>query len=165
MKFELEKYHRNTSDEDLINDLLRVSKQLQKDSVTIDEYNECGNYHATTLSRRFGSWFKALEKAGLKKTRTLGVTDEEYFKDIEERWIQLGRQPRYDDMEKPLSKYCAAAHAHHFGSWRKALECFVESVKGEQIFYEKANSTKTHRTKRSISWRLRFIVMRRDNFK
>lgn len=31
--------------------------------------------------------FKALEKANLKRTRTLGVTDEDYFKNIEDIWI------------------------------------------------------------------------------
>ena len=110
MNFELEDYHRNTPDEDLIKDLIRVSKLLEKDRVTIDEYNKNGEYHATTLTRRFGSWFKASEKAGLKKTRTLGVTDEEYFKNLEEVWIKLGKQPRFRDMEKPLSKYVAGAY-------------------------------------------------------
>ncbi len=165
MKFELEKYHRNTSNEELVNDLVRVSRLLKKDAVTIDEYNKYGIYNASTLSRRFGSWFKALDKAGLQKTRTLGVSDEEYLRNIEQVWIRLGRQPRYDDMERPLSKYCASAYAHRFGSWRKALGCFVEFVNGEQPSYEKANSIKKHRTRRSISWRLRFIVMRDDGFK
>ena len=41
MKFELEKYHRNTSDEELLTDLKRVATDLHK-SPTIDEYNERG---------------------------------------------------------------------------------------------------------------------------
>jgi 5-methylcytosine-specific restriction endonuclease McrA len=173
MKYELEEYHRNTPDDDLASDLIRVSKLLNKDSVTIDEYNENGKYHATTLSRRFGTWFKALEKAGLKKTRTLGVTDEEYFKNIEEVWIKLERQPRYTDMKKPLSRYCAGSYEYRFGGWRIALEKFIDFVNGSnsenmELLESKNNKIKLiyqHKTKRSISWRLRFIVMRRDCFK
>ena len=57
MKFELETHHRNVPDADLIADLARVASDLNQDKVTIDEYNERGTYHATTLTRRFGSWF------------------------------------------------------------------------------------------------------------
>lgn len=170
MKFELETYHRNTSEKELIDDIVRVANFLKKDSVTIDEYNENGEYHATTLTRRFGSWFAALEKAGLKKTRTLGVTDEEYFQNLEEVWTKLGRQPKYNDMQKPLSRYVAGAYEYRFGTWRKALEKFVEYLNQEdvpKIDKEKLESKpiKRHKTKRSISWRLRFIVMRQDEFK
>lgn len=170
MKFELENFHRNTSNKELIDDLVRVAELLKKDSVTIDEYNENGKYHSATLVRHFGSWFKALEKAELKKTRTLGVTDEEYFKNLEEVWTKLGRQPRYIDMQKPLSKYVAGAYEHRFRTWRKSLEKFVEHINNEKIddkFKSELKSIliKKHKTKRSISWRLRFIVMRRDGFR
>ena len=95
MKFELEKYHRNTSDEELVTDLKRVATDLQK-SPTIDEYNERGTYHSTTLTRRFGSWFKVLENAGLSRTRSpLNIPEEELFQNLEEVWTKLGRQPRY----------------------------------------------------------------------
>jgi len=51
MKFELDNYNRNTPDETLIADLKRVANDLGK-SPTIDEYNERGTYHATTITRR-----------------------------------------------------------------------------------------------------------------
>jgi len=170
MKFELETHHRNTLDKELIDDLKKVANFLKKDSVTIDEYNEDGEYHATTLTRRFGSWFIALEKAGLKKTRTLGVTDEQYFQNLKEVWTKLGRQPKYNDMQKPLSKYVAGAYEYRFGTWRKALEKFVEYINQEDVpkidkEELKSKPIKTHKTKSSISWRLRFIVMRQDGFK
>ena len=85
MKFELEPHHRNVSDEDLLKDLARVAREIAKDKVTIDEYNERGRYHNTTLTRRFGSWFTALEKAGLKKTRNLNIPNEKLFNNIKNR--------------------------------------------------------------------------------
>jgi predicted restriction endonuclease len=172
MKFELEEYHRGITDEELIADLRRIAGELQKDSVTIDEYNERGKYRDATLRRRFGSWFKTLEKAGLQKTRNLGITDEQFFQDIEEVWVKLGRQPRYEEMHAPLSRYSSDACRKRFGTWRKALENFVahinneESVSSEEAIKKLEIEPNTrHKTKRSINWRLRFIVMRRDSFK
>ena len=40
MKFELDDYHRNISDEELINDLKRIASELNKNSVTRDDNDE-----------------------------------------------------------------------------------------------------------------------------
>lgn len=164
-------------DNDLITELIRVANLLKKDSLTQIEYDEYGQFDSSTFYRRFGSWFKALEKAGLKKTRNLGITEEEYFKNLEEIWTKLGRQPHYNDMRKPLSKYASSAYAYRFGTWRKALEKFVEYINQEEIPAVRnvttvpvvesyhSNPLQKHKTKRNISWRLRFIVMKQNNFK
>jgi metal-dependent HD superfamily phosphatase/phosphodiesterase len=106
----------NIKEENLIADLIRVASLLKKDKLTEIEYNEHGNFDSSTFHKRFGSWFKALGKAGLKKTRNLGITEEEYFKNLEEVWTKLGRQPHYKDMQKPLSKYAANAYSYRFGT-------------------------------------------------
>lgn len=170
MKFELDTYNRNTPDQDLLDDLKRVAKGIGKDKVTIDEYNEKGKFHSTTLTRRFGSWFKSLEKAGLEKTRNLNIPDEELFENIETVWLRLGRQPRYQEMTKPLSKFSSGTYEKRYGTWRQALVRFVEFINSEEIETEKLLETKIevtprHKTKREINWRLRFLVMRKDNFK
>jgi hypothetical protein len=173
MKFELEPYNRNTPDEKLISDVKRVASELNKDSVTIDKYKERGSFHVTTLTRRFGSWFKVLDLAGLQKNRSpLNIPEEELFQNLEEIWTKLGRQPKNAEMHKPLSKYSAGTYGRRFGTWRKALEKFVAYINNEEnISSEKAiqnleiESYTRHKTKRNINWRLRFLVMRRDNFK
>jgi hypothetical protein len=172
MKFELDTYHRGTPDNELIADLKRVSVEINK-SPTIDEYNERGLFHAATISRRFGSWFKALELAGLEKTRSaIDISEEELFENLEEIWVKLGRQPRYQEVQKPLSKYSVGTYDKRFGSFRKALESFVtyinsgQSNQPQDIQRGVPSSVETkHKTKREINWRLRFIVMKRDNFK
>ena len=73
-------------------------------------------------------------------------------------------------MKSPLSKYSAATYEYRFGTWLKALEQFVEYINSEEIETEqtiitKSEITPSHKTKRDINWRPRFIVMRRDNFK
>lgn len=165
MKYELEPFHRNLSDKELINDLRSIARKLGKDHVTIDEYNEKGRYHNSTLTRRFGSWFKALEKAGLKKTRNLNISNEELFQNLVEVWTNLGKQPKYDDVNSRLSKYSAGTYEKRFGRWRKALNAFVQwankGIKPEKSSNQK-NKTEKHNTPRTINWRLRALVLMRD---
>ena len=173
MKFELDDYHRGVTDGVLIADLKRLALEINKKSVTRDVYDEKGKFNSTTYIRRFGSWYSALEKAGLEKTRTpMNLPEEELFKNLEEIWIKLGRQPRYSEIQKPFSKYHVGTYEHRFGGWRKALEKFVAYINNEEntsseetVKHFEVEPSTRHKTSRTINWRLRFIVMRRDNFK
>ena len=69
MKFKLEEYHRNISDAELIEDVRSVAIKLEKNTVTLAEYEQYGKYHPTTLTRRFDSWFSVLEKSNLELIR------------------------------------------------------------------------------------------------
>lgn len=172
MDFQLDDYHRNVSDEDLLLDLKRVSTLINKKTVTMDDYNSYGKYHSTTLTRRFGSWFVCLDKAGLQMSRSkIGISDEALFKEIERVWIALGKQPSYAKMDE-FSTYSVGTYTNRFGGWRKALDAFVDYINNES-----GNSAKTliptddkhtitiHKTNRKINMRMRFLVMKRDNFK
>jgi len=176
MKFELNPYHRNVTSEELLEDLKRVAESLGKETVTRDEYDCNGKYRSGTLQRRFGSWFSALDKVGLQRTRTLGVTDEEYFSNLEAIWRMLGRQPKYAEIRKPISRYCVGAYEDRFGSWRRALEAFVNYVNSDEVASEQTEEkmedvqltdssiSASHKTSRTVDLRKRFLVMRRDNF-
>ncbi len=172
MKFELEPHNRNIPEGELLADLKRVAKELGKSAVTIDEYNERGNYHSSTLSRRFGSWMKTLQVAGLEKTRNLNIPNEDLFENLTDVWTKLGRQPKYSDLTSLTSKFSSGTYEKRFGSWRKGLEEFVKwaNESGETSFSSDnsvgtAISKAKHRTPRNVNYRLRFLVMRRDNFK
>ena len=164
MKFQLEPHHRNISAQELIDDLIRVAKELGQDKVTINQYNDKGHFHNTTFNRRFDSWFKALEKAGLQKTRTLNITSEELFENLVEVWTKLGRQPKYNDLTKDISKYSSGTYEKRFGGWRKALEAFVNWVnEGITPDLQEVTANKTtKRTPRNINWRLRAMVLMKD---
>src|SRR3989304_2926651 len=101
MKYELDEYNRDTPDEELLADLKRVAEILVSRRVTIDLYEKHGRFHPSTLQRRFGSWFKALELAGLERTRNLHISDEEWFENLADVWEALGRQPRYGEITQP----------------------------------------------------------------
>jgi len=167
------------SDDDLIADLKRVAQELHKSSVTTDEYDERGNYSSFTQSHRFGSWFKALAKAGLNKTRNLHIANEELFINMVEVWTRFGQQPAYQDLTSQSSRFSAGTYEKRFGTWRKALEAFVNWANTQEsqtatvipqqteVSTAKISEQKTfrHRTARTINHRLRFLVMRRDNFR
>ena len=108
------------SDEELLNDLIRVAQELKKEKTTTEEYNERGSYHSSTLTHRFGLWFKALENAGLKRTRNLNISNDELFNSLVEVWTLLGHQPKYNDLKKDISKYSSGTYEKRFGGWRKA---------------------------------------------
>lgn len=242
MEFKLNELHRNVPDEDLINDIKYVAMNLRVDSISTKQYREFGKYNYGTILKRFGSWAKALDIAGLKSEgHVQKISDENYLEDlrtvatslnnetvktgeyalygkydvtsilrrfetwnnallsaglketgyirsvsktelleeIERLWISLGRQPTTTDIKLGKSKYSLNSFARHFGSWRKALEYFVEYVNNDKVEKqqneEKLNEsnetvdtipkTYEHKTNRDINLRLRFLVMKRDNFK
>ena len=165
-------FHRNTSDEELLNDLKAVSNIINKDTVTMEEYNQYGKYHSTTLTRRFGSWFLCLQKAQLQMSRSkIGISNEALFDNIEKVWIKLGKQPSYAQMEE-YGEFSIGTYTKRFGGWRKALEAFVDYVNSTEIKIDESEPTSdttsdvaNHLTRRDINLRMRFIIMKRDNFK
>ena len=98
----------------------------------------------------------------------------------------MGRLPTSTDLTKTnICKYCVDTFKRRFGGWRKALGAFVNYVNNddtailekkseEKVVVEKGtpkqNKTEKsqqdkHTTSRTITTRLRFIVLQRDNFK
>ncbi len=172
MKFELNEYHRGVTNDELLEDLRLASKRLSKRSFLQEEYIAVGKFHVSTYFRRFGGWYDALGAAGLdnSKTRTF-VSNEDLFRNLEEVWIKLGKQPSYDDMRRPLSKYDITTYKRHFGGWRNALSQFVELVNDDETNASDNTPQSTtltigrHKTSRGVNWRLRFVTMKRDSFK
>ena len=171
MKFELDTFNRNVSDEDLLQDLVVANAipKAQGKKLTFRPYRELGKYSASTIAVRFGSWNDGLIKAGIAPSGEKNVTIEALFDNLKLVWISKGKQPVYRDMSVAPSQYTASIYNDRFGGWRKALEEFVASVDQEQnelLNYEvEVKSSKgTKRTKRDPSLALRFFVLKRDRF-
>ena len=178
MKYELNTYHRNTSDEELLDDLKKVADKIGMDKITREQYDQKGEFSSGTLENRFGTWNKALEKAGLKVTHKKNLSEKELFENIEEVWIKLGRQPLYGEIKIPLSKYSPWPYEKRFGTWRKGLEAFIEYINSNKEEVQETEENEQgeklsdtieieykHKTKRNISERLKVQVLMRDGNK
>ncbi|OGB30980.1 MAG: hypothetical protein A3F78_10285 [Burkholderiales bacterium RIFCSPLOWO2_12_FULL_61_40] len=162
MAFELEAHHRNVPDDELLAELRRVATLVNRSSVTIDQFNDNAKFHSSTLARRFGSWLKSLEAAGLEKTRNLNISDEALFENLVAAWLKLGRQPKYQDMVKEHSLFSAGTYENRFGGWRKGLEAFVAWANEGAIPAVPTVIVEKRRGPRNINWRLRALVLMRD---
>ena len=172
---------------ELLNDIKRVARLLNKETITSLEYNTYGSFSKDTCSKRFSTWDEALKQAGLKPhVQVYGkrIDDEVLLKEIERIWIKLGRQPTTTDMKSGIANYSLHAYAEHFGGWRGALQAFVQYINNanddilidnvpsdelnnvnEDVALHKKTDTFRHKTSRDVNYRLRFKVMQRDNFK
>ena len=177
--------------EDYYADLQRIAKQLNKDTVLYEEYRQYGKYAAEHVFSRFKTWDKALLAAGLQHTGLARsrIDEQTLFDELERIWTKLGRQPTSTDITKGnISKYSLDTYKRRFGGWRKALEAFVEYINldsleetdeeeikenkindqdniSKTVNVEKPLQKKEHRTSRNINARMRFKVLKRDNFK
>jgi hypothetical protein len=180
MKFELEESLRGAPGEKLLEDMRLSAKKNGRDTITRAEYEKIGKAHPSTIQRRFGSWPNALKLAGLQPSRSkIGISDEELFENIKSLWISLGRQPRYNELKSPSSRFSAGTYERRFGSWSKALRAFVEWVNSDssgQSQQDVAEGRRTtdstaqmasakRRTRREISDRQRFRILVRDGFR
>ena len=125
MKFELNDYHRNISDQELIQDVQDVAKSLGKDTLTGSEYSLHGKYYHSTLQRRFGSWKKVLEACNLE---TVGhnfkcnISNEEMITDLKRvAGIVSLESPTRESYDK-YGKYHSATLCRKYGSWNNVLK-------------------------------------------
>lgn len=86
MKFVLNEFKRELSDEEIIQDIKRASNQLGRDWISISEYKKNGKYSQTAIQGHFGTWKNALKKAGLRPERNKAelklISDQTYFEDL-----------------------------------------------------------------------------------
>ena len=167
MKFEVKKVNRNIPNEELLADVKNIASTYGLTTMSQDIYVQYGKVHPTTLIRRFGSWFKVLELCDLKPSRSrINIPNEELFANIEHIWLTLGRQPKYSDIQKPLSLFSVGTYEQRFGSWYNALDAFViymseeESVIKPNVRINKDGIK--HTMKREPSARLKVQVLMRD---
>ncbi len=163
-EFELEPFHRNVPDDDLISDLARVANEIGDQKVSFRKYNDLGKYSSSTISTRFGSWQNALRKAGLEAAGKRDIPEEDLFRNLVEIWAKLGKQPKTRDLTPEVSKFHSSTYVYRFGSWRSALTRFVNWAENEPLEGETSapKPTNVRRTTRNINWRLRARVLMRD---
>lgn len=152
------------SDSELLEDLASVAHSQSWLTVGLRQYEKLGKFSYTTISRRFGSWNKALNLAGLATSNEINLPDEVLFENILVLWQHFGRQPRRSELAHPPSTISQSPYNRRFGSWLAALDAFVNFANGIGAELPISPSVETRRTGRDPSLRLRWQVLQRDRF-
>lgn len=174
------------TDEEVLVELKRVANLLKQNYVTQENLNTHSEIiSASTIVYRFGSYEEGLKRAGLNNSPGYRgkFSNEDYFENLLNVWTKLGRQPFMREIDAEPSNISSGAYERRFGSWRKALEAFVNrmnqedsvnvelpSKKFEELQQEKigVDFTKCNNSvenRRDIPLGLRYKVLKRDNFK
>jgi Homing endonuclease associated repeat/HNH endonuclease len=154
------------SDTEILDDLKAVASKLASLTVSMPQYKQHGRYDDTTVSRRFGSWNKALVAAGLTLSNEINISDERLFENILTLWQHFGRQPRRSELAAAPSVISQSPYKRRFGSWTSALQNFTTyaNAVGTEAPSVRENIETRHSTSRDPSIRLRWKVLQRDRF-
>ena len=154
------------SSEELLKDLQFIAKKLNTKILSQSLYSKYGRYNPTTFSRRFGTWNKALVEANLSLSNTLNYSDDELFENILNVWQKKGTQPTQRDMKSSMSKISPSPYYRRFNTWTTTIKEFIKYANGKDIVSTETHVKKTvqKKTSRDPSLRLRFRVLKRDNF-
>ncbi|PPQ35731.1 homing endonuclease associated repeat-containing protein [Rhodopila globiformis] len=165
-KFKLERVQgAPVSDQELLADMQRAAQLAGADVLSQRLYTEFGQYDPRTASRRFGSWNKAVVAAGLQIANEINISDDRLFENIMLLWEHYGRQPRRAELASPPSRISCGAYRRRFASWMDALTQFVAYANAQDARPPDQMEARTgHRTSRDPSLRMRFRVLKRDNF-
>ena len=85
--------------------------------------------------------------------------------DLELIWIKLGRQPLYEEIRKPLSKYSVDVYCRRFGGWLEACKSFIKHKKGDVEFEKSIKDAIFKLRTRNINERDRLKIFKRENYR
>ena len=154
------------TDEELLADLRITAARLGKNTIGMHAYRELGKYNYTTIGRRFGSWNKALQLAGLSLLNEVNISEDRLFENLLLLWQHYGRQPRRHELAKPPSAISQTPYSRRFGSWLSALTAFVDYANSSETNAPMIQSIAAgdRKTGRDPSLRLRWHALKRDRF-
>jgi len=163
------------SREEIIERLKSIAGRTGRDSVKKEELAENNGPSSRPISRLFGSYRAALEAAGLSQNKGgIRYSDEECYENLLAVWTVLGRQPYYAELKSNPSRVGPKAYVTRWGSWRKALQAFIDRVnqdtsaevqRAEVLDLPLSVDVMTKRTSRNIPLGLRYTILVRDRFR
>src|SRR5580658_4899697 len=102
------------SSAELLADLRRAAETAGTNRLGSRLYPEYGMYSVITVSKRFGSWNKALKEAGLEIANEVNISDERLFENMMVLWEQYGRQPKRRESAQLPSKISERPYSRRF---------------------------------------------------
>lgn len=126
MKFELNEWKKQLTDEEIIADIQETATKLGKDYISISTYKSQGKYSQTAIRAHFGTWKKALTLAGLRSERNSAehklISDEEYFDDLRRVAILINKETVPYEEYRKHGKHSAENIFYRFGRWNDLLK-------------------------------------------
>ncbi|MCL2620430.1 MAG: HNH endonuclease [Defluviitaleaceae bacterium] len=173
MDFQITKYTRSRTDEELLLDMKKVA-DANKGKLNVKIYRDYRKTvdsniaSCTTVHKQIG-WSKAISLIGVQKTKFQNnskTTEIELLNEILQLWVELGRRPTTRDI-KERSNHHRGKFNDRFGSWGKALERFIEWANDENFVPPDSNILELNRrqTSRDVNLRLKYMILIRDNCK
>lgn len=126
MKFELNEFKKELTDEEILLDIKQVAKNLGREYISIFLYKKYGKFSQTAIRGHFGTWKNALEQAGLRSERNSKelklISDEEYYYDLQRVSKLIGENTVPYSEYKNYGKFSCEYICTRFGKWNTALE-------------------------------------------
>ena len=118
----------NVTDDELLRDLKKVVEEKQTEWLSEKEYAHKGQFAPNTIRNRFGSWTKALQRAGLnieykrKGKHIICPSREALIEDLQTTAKKLGKKTVNSGEYEQYGKYGRASVYNRYKTWRKGLE-------------------------------------------
>lgn len=118
----------NVTDEELLGDLKKVAEEAQAEWLSEKVYAQRGQFAPNTIRNRFGSWAKALQRAGLntehkrKGKHLICPSREALIEDLRKTAKKLRKETINSGEYEQYGKYGRASVYNRYKSWRKGLE-------------------------------------------
>ncbi len=160
------------SDDAILADLRRLSQQLGKTEVSIDDVDALGRCSYALIKKRFGGIRVALKAAGIDaKAFKRNPTQDELLSDLSLVWerclAEKGRRPFRSDLRTYGANYSGNTYERHFGSWIRACEALLKWDGQMPMHTEVATvqaAKPVFQTKKPIPLRIRYAILVRDRF-
>lgn len=152
-KFRLERVHgAPVSNEEILTDIRHAATLAGTNVISQRLYSELGRISATTATRRFGTWNKAVIAAGLETANEINISDARLFENLMLLWEHYGRQPRRAELARAPSVISQGAYRRRFQSWMDALTQFVSYANARDVIPSSPVDAATgHQTGRDLS--------------
>ena len=162
------------SDEAIFSELRRLSQQLGKTDVSIEDIDRYGRCSYALVKKRFGGMRAALQAAGVEATTIRkGISKEHLLRDLATVWEKClaanGRRPFKSELRQFGSEFSGTTYEKHFGTWIKACESLLEwEGQDERPLVSRSSpqapSRASPQLKKSIPLRIRYVILVRDRF-
>ncbi|EMA69330.1 hypothetical protein C461_03178 [Halorubrum aidingense JCM 13560] len=111
------------SDGDLLAEIRRVADVVDaEDGPTLQQFKDHGEIAHTTVTRRFGSWNDAVERAGFdSRPPEPEIPAADLLDELHRLSDELGERPTVTTMNEH-GEYWASTYKRRFGTWNDGLE-------------------------------------------